>query len=567
MNTLTVAGSLAAPPFQPPDIDYGLLLPMLVVFTAGVLAVLVEAFAPREVRRSFQVGLSLLAVGAAFGLTLVQAASPQLPETGGILVAGGTVAVDRPTLFLQAVILLLSFVSLLLIAERRVGDGSFAAEAAAVPGSEEERQGILAGREHSEVYPLVLFAVLGMLLFPAANDLLTMFIALEVLSMPLYLLCGLARRRRLLSQEAAVKYFLLGAFSSAFFLFGIAMIYGYAGSVRLSAIADAAAAAGGGEVLLLLGIALIAVGLLFKIGAVPFHNWKPDVYQGAPTPITAFMASVTLVSAFGAMLRVFYVAFGAMAWDWRPMIWVVAILTMVVGAVVAVTQTNVKRLLAYSSVVHAGFILTALAATSAQGLGASLFYLAVYGFSTIGAFAIVTLVRDSQGEAVRLDQWRGLARRSPLLALSFALFLLGFAGIPLTSGFIAKFAVFEAALAAGGTPLVVVGVLSSAVTAFFYARIIVVMFFTGADEPAEEPGSGAAVAESAHAQEAAGGVSVRTRPAPAVTEAAPQVEVVKPGLLSQAVIAIGAAATLVLGVVPQPVLDLATQAAQHLFVR
>jgi NADH-quinone oxidoreductase subunit N len=238
-----------------------------------------------------------------------------------------------------------------------------------------------------------------MMLFPAANDLLTMFVALEVLSLPLYLLCGLARRRRLLSQEASVKYFLLGAFSSAFFLYGTALLYGYAGSVRLSDIANATGNDSGHEQLLLGGIALLSVGLLFKIGAVPFQAWKPDVYQGAPTPITALMASTVLVSAFGATLRVFYVAFENMKWDWRPTMWGVAILTMVVGAVVAITQTDVKRMLAYSSIAHAGFLLTGVIALNQAGLSGSLFYLAAYGFTTIGAFSIISMVRDAGGEA------------------------------------------------------------------------------------------------------------------------------------------------------------------------
>ena len=197
-----------------------------------------------------------------------------------------------------------------------------------------------------------------MLLFPASNDLLTMFVALEVLSLPLYLLCGLARRRRLLSQEAAMKYFLLGAFSSGFFVYGIALIYGYAGSMGFAEIAEAVAGQAGSQALLLGGIALLAVGLLFKVGAAPFHAWTPDVYQGAPTAVTAFMAASTKVAAFGALLRLFYVAFGGDRTDWTPMIWIVAILTMVVGSVLALTQTDIKRMLAYSSIAHAGFILT-----------------------------------------------------------------------------------------------------------------------------------------------------------------------------------------------------------------
>jgi proton-translocating NADH-quinone oxidoreductase chain N len=349
-----------------------------------------------------------------------------------------------------------------------------------------------------------------------------------VLSLPLYLLCGLARRRRLLSHEAALKYFLLGAFSSAFFLFGIAMLYGFSGSVRLSAIASAAASNTSNSTLLFTGIALTGVGLLFKIGAVPFQGWKPDVYQGAPTPITALMASCTVVSAFGALLRVFYVAFGNLTWDWRPAFWVVAILTMVIGAVVAITQTDVKRLLAYSSIAHAGFVLTAVIATSVAGLSSSLFYLVSYGFTTVGAFAVITLVRDAGGEAGHLSRWAGLGRRSPLVAGIFALFLLAFAGIPLTSGFTGKFAVFQAAIAAGETPLVIVGVVSSAIAAFFYVRVIVLMFFS--DPIPDGP------------------------------------EVVVPSLFTGTAVGFGVVATLVLGIVPQPVLSLASHAANQLFV-
>jgi proton-translocating NADH-quinone oxidoreductase chain N len=367
------------------------------------------------------------------------------------------------------------------------------------------------------------------MLFPASNDLLTMFVALEVLSLPLYLLCGLARRRRLLSNEAAVKYFLLGSFSSAFFLFGIAMLYGFSGSVSLGAIASTVGTGNGNGTLLYAGVALTGLGLLFKIGAVPFQSWKPDVYQGAPTPITALMASCTVVSAFGAMLRVFYVAFGTLTWDWRPALWVVSILTMVVGAVIAITQTDVKRLLAYSSIAHAGFILTAVVAASVSGLSSSLFYLATYGLTTVGAFAVVTLVRDPGGEASHLSRWAGLGKRSPVVAGIFALFLLAFAGIPLTSGFIGKFAVFQAAIGGGALPLVVVGVVSSAIAAFFYVRIIVLMFFS---DPVED---------------------------------GPEVAV--PSVFTGTAVTIGAVATVVLGIVPTPVLSLATHAANQLFVR
>ncbi len=525
------AASLAAANITPPSIEYSQLSPMLLVFGVAVAGVLAEAFVPRPLRRGVHLVLTLGGLAAAFVLTVLVGTSSSLfgHDSPGHIAAMGAVAVDRPTLFIQGTILVLAFVSVLLIAESSHDVSPFAAQAATVPGSAEEREGLLAGITHTEVYPLTLFAVGGMLLFPASNDLLTMFVALEVLSLPLYLLCGLARRRRLLSQEAAVKYFLLGAFSSAFFLFGIAMLYGFAGSVRLSDIAAAASSNTGNTTLLLTGIALLGLGLLFKIGAVPFQGWKPDVYQGAPTPVTALMASCTLVSAFGALLRVFYVAFGKLAWDWRPAMWGVAILTMVVGAIIAITQTDVKRLLAYSSIAHAGFVLTGVIAASVAGLSGSLFYLAAYGFTTIGAFAVVTLVRDATGEAAHLSRWAGLGKRSPLIAGIFAFFLLAFAGIPLTSGFTGKFAVFQAAVAGGAIPLVIVGVLSSAIAAFFYVRVIVLMFFS---DPVPD--------------------------GPAV---------VAPSLFTGTAVAVGVAATLVLGVVPGPVLSLANHAATQLFVR
>jgi NADH-quinone oxidoreductase subunit N len=514
--------ALAMQAIEAPDIDYAAVAPMLVVFTAAVLGVLVEAFAPRRSRLAVQVGLALTALGVAFGFVVGQAGTRAV-------VAVGAVAIDGPTLFLQGTILVLSALSLLVVAERRLegGNDAFAPAASSLPGSNFERTLTQQRVLQTEVYPLLMFAVGGMLLFPASNDLLTMFVALEVLSLPLYLLCGMARRKRLLSQEAALKYFLLGAFSSAFFLYGAALIYGYAGSVRFSDIDAAVAGQVGSDALLLVGVGLLAVGLLFKVGAAPFHAWTPDVYQGAPTPITGFMAACTKIAAFGAMIRVFYVGLGSIAADWQPMLWAVAILAMLVGSVVALTQTDVKRMLAYSSVAHAGFVLVGLVAADSAGLSSMLFYLAVYGVSTVGAFALVTLVRDAGGEATHLSRWAGLGRRSPLVAGCFALFLLAFAGIPLTSGFIGKLAVFSAALSNGGAVLVVVALLASAVAAFFYVRVIVLMFFS---EPAPDGPT-----------------------------------VVVPGAFTAVAITVGVALTVLLGILPGPLLDLAEQAA--VFVR
>jgi len=505
-----------------PTIEYAAVLPMLIVLGAAVLGVLIEAFAPRAPRHALQVGLALLALAAAF---------VQVVRLAGTSVIGaeGSVAIDGPALFLQGAILVFAAISVLFFAERRPegGGDTFAPAASTLPGGEAERTLVQQQVLQTEVYPLMMFAVGGMLLFPAANDLLTMFVALEVLSLPLYLLCGMARRRRLLSQEAALKYFLLGAFSSAFFLFGAALVYGFAGSLRFSDIDTALGARVGQEGLLLAGVGLITVGLMFKVGAAPFHAWTPDVYQGAPTPVTGFMAACTKVAAFGAMARIFYVAFGGMRTDWQPMFWAIAILTMVVGVVVALTQTDVKRMLAYSSIAHAGFILTGIVAADSIGTAAVLFYLAAYGFATVGAFAVVTLVRDAGGEATHLAKWAGLGKRAPVLAATFALFLLAFAGIPLTSGFVGKLVVFSAAIEAGALPLVIVGVVASAVAAFFYVRVIVLMFFS---DPAPD---------------------------------GPTVAV--PSAWTTVGIAVGVAATVVLGILPGPLLELAQQAS--VFVR
>jgi len=229
---------------------------------------------------------------------------------------------------------------------------------------------------------------------------------------------------------------------------------------------------------LLIGIVFVSVGLLFKISAVPFHSWTPDVYQGAPTPITAFMAACTKVAAFGAILRIFYIGFAEVETLWRPIITVIAILTMLLGSVVAIAQRDVKRMLAYSSIAHAGFLLSGVVALNKEGLAASLFYLMAYGLTTLAAFGIIGLVRDSSGEVTDLNRWIGLGKKSPVVGAVFAFLLLSFAGIPLTSGFIGKFAIFSAAYQSGNIALVVTGVLASAIAAFFYIRVIIMVFFT-----------------------------------------------------------------------------------------
>ena len=461
------------PAISGPTLNWGWLLPVVIILTAAIIAILIEAFVPRNSRRPIQMVLFFASLIGAGAILIADWSQRGFTATGSY-------AHDGPTVLLQAIILIVSLVVGFIVAERGV-DGSgdaFAPAASTVPGSDDEREATRVGWMQTEIWPLMLFSIGGGLLFVAASDFLTLFVALEVMSLPLYLMAGLARRRRLLSQEAALKYFLLGAFASAILLFGIALAYAYSGTLYYNLFADAVASTTTGQGILLVSIGLIAVGMLFKIGAVPFHQWVPDVYQGSPTPVTTFMASVVKIAAFGALLRIFYVAFEGLQWEWRPVIWTVAILTMLVGVVVAITQTDVKRMLAYSSIANTGYILVGFAGVAAMSVKFVIFYLLVYGIATAGAFAIVMLVRDPGGEATHLSRWTGLGKTNPLIAGIFSLFLLSFAGIPLTAGFIAKFGVFAAAIDGGALPLVIVGVFASVIAAFFYVRVIVLMFFS-----------------------------------------------------------------------------------------
>jgi len=503
--------------FTAPVLTYSLLSPMLFLLVGALIGVLVEAFVSKAARPAVQLTVTL----GSLLLALMQLW--QIRDQQSLTAAMGSVVFDGAAVLLQASILIIAMISVFLIA-----DGEhFAALPSALPGSEEERQAVQSGNQITEVYPLTLFAVAGMMLFTVANDLITLFVALEMLSLPLYLMAGLSRRRRLASQEAALKYFLLGAFSSAFFLFGAAYLYGFSASISFSGIREAIVASGGNDVLLLIGMAFLSIGLLFKVGAVPFHAWSPDVYQGAPTPVTAFMAAATKVAAFGAMLRIYYTVFANAHWSWTPVLSGIAIVTMLLGSLVAIAQRDVKRMLAYSSIAHAGFLLSGVIALNKAGLDATIFYLFAYGIATVGAFAVVTLVRDSSGEVTDLNRWRGLGKRSPFAATTFTLFLLAFAGIPLTSGFIGKFSIFSAAYESGAKGVVIAGVLSSAIAAFFYIRVIVLMFLTDATED---------------------GTSVEI-----------------PSILTRASIVIAAVITVALGVYPAPLLNFITDLA--IFIR
>ena len=351
------------------------------------------------------------------------------------------------------------------------------------------------GIEESEFYALLLFSVAGMMLMASAADLIMVFLALETFSLALYVLVGF-RRTSLVGQESAMKYFLLGAFSSAFFLLGIALVYGAIGSTQMyGSAAEGASAQGiattlvslpaGDFTLLVIATGFLIVGLGFKVAAVPFHMWTPDAYQGAPAPVTGFMAAATKLAGFAALIRLLDAILFPLRADWRPMVIGIAVLTMVVGSILAIVQEDLKRLLAYSSIAHAGFVLTAIVATNDRGVSGSLFYLATYGITVVGAFAVIAFLGGRDERRTKVDDFRGLFYDSPLLAGAMTLFLLSLAGVPATVGFVGKLVVFGAAVEAGYSWLVVVGVLASAVAAFFYLRVLVVMYMQERQEGIE----------------------------------------------------------------------------------
>ena len=327
-----------------------------------------------------------------------------------------------------------------------------------------------------EYYALMLFAVAGMMLMAIAVDLLVLFLALEILSLGLYVLTGIRRDDRL-STEAAFKYFLLGGFSSAFFLYGIALTYGLVGSTRLDRIGVVMSGQPLGP-LTFLALAMLLVGFAFKVSAVPFHMWTPDAYEGAPAVVTGFMSTGVKAAAFAAFVRVFLSAFGSLQTDWTPVLWTLAVATMIVGTVVGVTQTNLKRMLAYSSIAHAGYLLVAMVAGNEVGKGAILFYLLAYAVTNIGAFGVIAAIGTREHANDELRDYAGLWNRQPVLAALMTVFLLSLGGLPPTAGFIGKWYLFSAAVSAGFYDLAIIGVLTSVISVFFYLRVVVMMYMT-----------------------------------------------------------------------------------------
>jgi NADH-quinone oxidoreductase subunit N len=495
-----VLAQIADAPLPTPEIAWRAIAPELALAGAGVVLLLVVAFWPNA-RRGTLAALTLAGLAVAAALV-------GWNWNLRAVAFDGAVSLDGITRYARVVLLAVGVLTTLMISSE--GSGLRGRPAALeAEGSDERRAEAETGDVGSppEVFPLMLFALTGMVLLAAASDLLVVFIALEILSLALYIMAGATRRAR--AQEAAMKYFLLGAFSSAFLLYGIALCYGSTRSTNLAAIARATTTTQINSGVLLAGTALLAVGFCFKVAAVPFHMWTPDVYQGSPTPVTAFMAAGTKAAGFAVFLRVFAGALGGLVLDWRPVIAGVAVATMLGGSLLAIVQTDLKRMLAYSSIAHAGYLLIGLAAapTNPEGISASMFYLLAYAFMVMGAFMVVqyaararqvesrAALRAAPVPAVAggqeppdpdggsaLDDFRGFGRRHPWPAALLALFMFALAGIPPLSGFWAKYYVFQAGINAGLTWLVVIGVVSSVISAFFYLRVIMVTYLQEPEE-------------------------------------------------------------------------------------
>jgi len=529
-----------------PEIPWAAISPELTLFGAGILVLLLDTAGPRR-RTSSVIALAILLGIAALAAIPGGAA----PEIVALLVGAGVLQLaltlwlhTRPRL-LGAVLTVVALVATIGIAAWQyqaaanggmVGTESLLADMVAVDGVALFTRFVVAGagiltvllgfaylqdrRIHrGEYYPLLLFTATGMTLLASAADLLMVFLAVEILSLALYVMTGLARRD-MASQEGAFKYLLLGAFSSAFLLYGIALVYGATGTTHIATAGVALSDPGTPAGLVFAGIALMLVGFAFKVALVPFHMWTPDVYQGAPTPVTAFMAAATKVAAFAAFLRVFTGGMEQLAWIWVPAVSVLAAITMLVGAALAVVQDDLKRMLGYSAVAHAGYAAIGLVAVSEIGTGATLFYLLAYAIMSLGAFGILTILERRQRKAIAVADLRGLWQSAPSLAVMFALFLLSLAGIPGTVGFIAKFGIVRAAVDAGLVWLAVVLVISSVIAAYFYIRVIVAMFMD--DEPAhlaDAPVPPASAASTAVSVAAVGVIALGVLP-PAVIDLA-----------------------------------------------
>ncbi len=545
LGAASLIGSAARGTISIPHIDYLSILPELIMLGGAVLMLAASSLVRARMSPATATGWAVTTAGAALVASLVQ--WYEVGAHGPKVTVAGAVAFDGFSVLVTVLVSSATLVALL------------------------ATHGWL-GREqvHGPEMPvLMMVSATGAMLMGAANDLIVVFLGLEILSIALYVLAAFDHRREA-SGEAALKYFILGAFSSAVFVYGIAFVYGATGTSNIPQIADFLAR----NVLLhqgllLAGLALLLVGFCFKIAAVPFHMWTPDVYQGSPSPVTGFMAAVAKIGGFAALLRVFVSSFGLLRADWQPAIWVIAAVTLLFGAVVALVQRDIKRMLAYSSINHAGFVLLGLEAATARGVSASLYYLFAYAFMALGSFAVVTFVGGEGDSRHDLGSYRGLGHRHPWLAASFTVLLLSQAGIPFTTGFLAKLSVVEAAASAHSVPLAAIAMVSAVVAAFFYLGVVRLMWSpapAGSEIPAPVTASvtaavtasagGGEVAPTAEAQPDPGGGPAGAAGLPGELGADPS-----PVPAAAAIaIAICVGVTVVFGIVPAPLLDFAHKA-------
>jgi NADH-quinone oxidoreductase subunit N len=446
--------------------DLNTILPLIFLTVWACVLLLVDLFIPKE-RKGWTAFLAAVGLATAMGLTIAYAGQERTAFSGMVVLDGFS-----------------SFLNVLVLGAGLLG--------IALAYGYLKRMGI----ERGEYYVLLLFSVTGMLLMAQAADLIVIFLALELLSIPLYVLSAFARPR-LDSEEAGLKYFLLGAFSTGFVVYGVALVFGGTGTTRLTEIVSAVAGSGSGPMvnmtLLGVGAALILVGFGFKIAAVPFHMWTPDVYQGAPTPVTGFMAVGAKAAGFAALLRIFVTALPALDVDLVPVLWGLAALTMLVGNLLAVSQTNIKRMLAYSSIAHAGYILMALVAygkpqVAGDAVASALFYLVTYAITSFGSWAVVIALEKAEGKGLEIADYAGLGRKRPLLAAAMTVFMLSLTGMPPTLGLVGKFYLFRTAIQGGYVGLAVIGVLTSLISAYYYLRVVVTMYMReGEPETTREP--------------------------------------------------------------------------------
>jgi NADH-quinone oxidoreductase subunit N len=439
--------------------DYSTIWPLIFLTIWACILLLVDLFIPKE-RKGITALLSVLGLALTLGFTLAQIGQ-------GITGFKGMVVLDGFSVFVNSLLLVSGLLGI------------------ALAYGYVKRMGL----ERGEYYTLLLFSVTGMMLMAQAADLIVVFLALELLSIPLYVLAAFARPR-VESEEAGLKYFLLGAFATGFVVYGTALVFGATGSTNLIRVVERAAPGAENLLLLSIGAALILVGFGFKVAAVPFHMWTPDVYQGAPSAVTAFMSSGAKIAGFAALLRVFATAFPSIAADMTGILWALAALTMILGNVIAIAQTNIKRLLAYSSIAHAGYILMAFVPygnpdVAPVSIAAGLFYLVAYALTNFGAWGVVIALEKSEGRGLELADYAGLARKHPALAAAMTIFMLSLIGLPPTLGLVGKIYLFRAVIDGGFYGLAIIGVLTSLVSAYYYLRVVVIMYMRDGEPETE----------------------------------------------------------------------------------